>query len=256
MKSHCNKCGWTGNRYELVPIIKNAVNINYWCHCPKCKSNVEIPITESRLDINRCVLTIYTNTYSSSTFIHLRRILNFSIDHNNLYITGYKQQHSFGSPFVSLFSTFQLNINSNADEVILILKIIHNEHLRISTCKSRLFHNLMCFGFWPENHQYPNPRTACSFCARYYEWENNATNGWPLSHKTILNNQKQNVNVCKNNKFAKIFAEEKLQIPFEWSCCCNEISAYPNLLCQNHKNNEIDNLRALSATTGRYYSST
>lgn len=227
----CNSCNWTGSRDQLVQdkLSKPHFNldVNSLSYCPKCNAKIFVsycPIT-LQLSNNGSIVTVVNSgadLYNRPTFIHLKRLLGFSLTSSQLLIFGYKNYSS---------QTFTLRFNYSP-EIVILLKIIHQLHTQKFRCSPKLINNYQCFGQWSRISKKDEfiPFNSCSFCARYYEWENNKTNGWPLKsseiHKMLLG--KKNVD---NNKFANIFLEQK-QVS-NTVCLCNEINVHPD--CSFHK---------------------
>jgi hypothetical protein len=238
----CKKCSWRGKRDDLTIIDElNYLNINNWCLCPNCFAkidNLTTTPTSLTLAYSSSVLSINTDytldaLLNTTTFIHLSRILDFTISNNHLSILGYKKLSTY---------VFNLRITSNFEfESIILLKILHLAHLKKNKCESKISDDYVYFGNWGTNKQPKYPIRCCSFCARFYEWIQKQNNSWPLSFTKIqkinLDNIKQlsGVPVHTNNKFSKIFAETNEEKNSKHTICtCNEISPRPNPNCSIH----------------------
>lgn len=260
----CNECNWSGQQCELITspqaLDLEFLEINKWVYCPKCNSKMSGPLeitpTTVKSIYHNTVLDIDSEPNSNSniiedyllmsrrrssytqTFLHLGRILAFTISPLHLQILGYKKYSNF---------PFNISIKLNFEfESIILLKIIHQAHLNHHKCTSRSINNLIRFGTWNNSQPSDYPLQPCSFCARFYDWENhiNGTtpiNSWPFSYDKIqrikLDAIRKLANApAHNNKFALIFSEQKQveskEIPI---CICNEISPKPNPDCELHK---------------------
>jgi phosphotransferase system IIB component len=251
----CKKCNWSGLRHELVPKTSSLenlefLNINNWTYCPKCLDFISLnqsTSTQLNLKYNNSVLGIISNpdsqirqeqiffkssSYSSfnQTFVHLKRILDFVICPLDIKILGYKNYSNF---------PFNLNIKLNFEfESIILLKIIHFIHQQKFRCISKSFNNYECFGKWCSTSDYPD--FPCSFCARFYEWDKQLNNGWPLSFDAIqkIRISSSSKPVFSNNKFAKIFNTQS-KLKSDLICVCNELTKKPNSNCELHNENNF-----------------
>jgi hypothetical protein len=250
----CDKCNWQGQRYELeytpkdefgYPNVDSYLNFDNWRTCPNCRTTINAPLEIVRalnFAYNFSVLSISTDYPSSNifdlhstTYIHLSRILDFIVNPHQLNILGFKNYSNH---------IFNLSIKTNFEfESVILLKILHLAHLHKNKCEFKSAESYTLFGKWSKLRESMYPLSSCSFCARFYEWIQKQTNGWPLSaeklQKMNLNNIKQlsGVPIHTNNKFAKIFAENEENKPSKYSICmCNEISPRPNPNCEVHKN--------------------
>jgi hypothetical protein len=245
----CDKCNWQGQRHQLeyMPIgaADSYLNVDNWKSCPICHSTINTPLKITPRTINFAynfsVLSISTDfppsnifDSQSSTYIHLSRILDFIVNPQQLNILGFKNYSNH---------LFNLSIKTNFEfESIILLKILHLAHQHKNKCECKSAEGYTLFGKWSALRESMYPLRSCSFCARFYEWIQKQTNGWPLSaeklQKMNLNNIKQlsGVPIHANNKFAKIFAENEENKSSKYSICmCNEISTRPNPNCEVHK---------------------
>jgi len=265
----CDKCNWEGSQHELV--CENVTNfvklleINSWKYCPQCKNEFKLDFFKSSLSLttnySRSTLQIANNNrfYRKPMIVSLERILDFNVSPHNrqlfnmnepLLIHGYKR-----------YDKVQYNLiipTSFANESQILIKIIHILHMQKYHCESKQINGLMCFGQFgvidQDNFDFNKINRKCSFCARFYEWENNQNNGWPLSFKKVQELLSVKSITQKNNKFSKIFSNDIIKTN-DKICYCNEITQMPNLSCYYHSNEKspdsqlLENLRRTTFTT-------
>lgn len=244
----CKQCSWKGSRGDLLidPVL--SINIAYlcsldnWNKCPKCLTTLPVSVSATTISIQHRGSVISINPtnndiLSRPTFLHLGRILDFSISDKKISFLGYKS-YDTTFPF-----KLQINLENTDFESQIILKIVNILHKLHFRCERKTYKGYELFGSWGiMRNDYP--LRICSFCARFYEFETGQINGWPLSISTIekikMDTFKSlaNVPLSGNNKFSNIFnpqnKPEKLSI-----CCCNEISRKPNEYCSIHDKTNV-----------------